>query len=307
MWQGDCLDVLRTFERESVDLILIDPPYNIGKASWDKINDYINWLGEIFVELERVLKSTGSFYFFHNDFLQMVELQNYINDKTNFKFKQMIVWNKKFKGSKNEGFLQGFNEVERLRNYQKMAEYLLFYTKIDDLGITTKDIHNNNYPTLRMYFKEMLCYINNTKKEVIDNIGQNADHMFRFYSSQWDKPTKETYDKVVSYYNLKSWSKYKPYSWVEEMFWRERYTFNNQKKHHSVWNYEVVEKQGHITPKPVELLENVIKYSSNEGDIVLDCFMGSGSTGVACKNLNRMFIGIELDEEYFNIAKERIK
>lgn len=63
----------------------------------------------------------------------------------------------------------------------------------------------------------------------------------------------------------------------------------------------------HPTQKPVPLLEYLIKTYTNEGDIVLDNCMGSGSTGVACKNLNRKFIGIELDENYFNIAKERIE
>lgn len=62
----------------------------------------------------------------------------------------------------------------------------------------------------------------------------------------------------------------------------------------------------HPTQKPVELLEYLIKTYTNEGDLVLDNCMGSGSTGVACKNTNRDFIGIELDENYFNIAKERI-
>lgn len=62
----------------------------------------------------------------------------------------------------------------------------------------------------------------------------------------------------------------------------------------------------HPCIKPVELMERIIKVSTVEGNVVLDCFMGSGSTGVACKNLNRNFIGIELDEKYFNIAKERI-
>ena len=55
------------------------------------------------------------------------------------------------------------------------------------------------------------------------------------------------------------------------------------------------------------LLEDLIKTFSNENDLVVDVTMGSGSTGVACKNTNRDFIGIELDENYFNIAKERIK
>ena len=63
----------------------------------------------------------------------------------------------------------------------------------------------------------------------------------------------------------------------------------------------------HPTQKPIELLEFLIKTYTNEGEIVLDFTMGSGSTGVACKNLNRKFIGIELSEEYYNISYKRIK
>ena len=63
----------------------------------------------------------------------------------------------------------------------------------------------------------------------------------------------------------------------------------------------------HPTQKPVPLMEYLIKTYTNEGDTVLDNVMGSGTTGVACKNLNRDFIGMELDETYFNIAKERIE
>lgn len=65
-------------------------------------------------------------------------------------------------------------------------------------------------------------------------------------------------------------------------------------------------KNLHDTEKPVELMQLLIENSSNENDIVVDPFMGIGSTGVACKNTNRKFIGIELDEEYFNIASKRI-
>ncbi len=62
----------------------------------------------------------------------------------------------------------------------------------------------------------------------------------------------------------------------------------------------------HPTQKPVALMEYLIKTYTNEGDTVLDFTMGSGTTGVACKNLNRKFIGIEMDEGYFQIAKNRI-
>ena len=76
------------------------------------------------------------------------------------------------------------------------------------------------------------------------------------------------------------------------------------------YNYPIVggkEKTIHPTQKPIKLMEDLINTHTNEGDIVLDCFMGSGSTGIGCMNLGRKFIGVEIDEKYFNIAKERIE
>lgn len=75
----------------------------------------------------------------------------------------------------------------------------------------------------------------------------------------------------------------------------------------SSWQKFNVEVGLHPTQKPVALLEYLIKTYTNEGDLVLDNCMGSGSTGVAALNLNRSFIGIELDENYYNIAKDRIE
>jgi len=66
------------------------------------------------------------------------------------------------------------------------------------------------------------------------------------------------------------------------------------------------EKTKHTTQKPINVISDLVKRHTNEGQVVLDPFMGSGTTGVAAKNLNRNFIGIELDENYFNIAKKRI-
>ena len=63
----------------------------------------------------------------------------------------------------------------------------------------------------------------------------------------------------------------------------------------------------HPTEKPVDLMKILIQNSTKENDVVMDLFMGAGATGVACRDLNRKFIGIEIDEKYFNIAKERIE
>lgn len=82
----------------------------------------------------------------------------------------------------------------------------------------------------------------------------------------------------------------------------------NGRRDSDILKYDRVagKKQVHQNQKPVDLLRYLIEKSSNPGDTVLDCFMGSGSTGVACKQLGRDFIGIELDEETYNLAKRRI-
>ena len=83
----------------------------------------------------------------------------------------------------------------------------------------------------------------------------------------------------------------------------------NLKHPKSILNFKAIHtsKRKHTSEKPIALLEYLIKTYTNENDIVLDFTMGSGSTGVACKNTNRNFIGIELDQEYFKIAKQRIE
>ena len=91
---------------------------------------------------------------------------------------------------------------------------------------------------------------------------------------------------------------------------RANETFNDQYYPTSIQEFSIANlRRGrlHPTQKPVELLEYLIKTYTNEGEVVLDFTMGSGSTGVACVNTNRKFIGIELDEKYFNIAKNRIE
>lgn len=75
----------------------------------------------------------------------------------------------------------------------------------------------------------------------------------------------------------------------------------------SVLYYNNVRKAFHPTQKPLGLMEYLVRTYTNESDTVLDFTMGSGTTGVACKKLNRNFIGIELDNEYYNIAKERLE
>lgn len=87
-----------------------------------------------------------------------------------------------------------------------------------------------------------------------------------------------------------------------------KWTFNRQDPMYQRPKFvHSIDKGFHPTQKSLGLMKELVKIHSNEGDTILDPFMGSGTTGVACKNLNRNFIGIELDETYYNIAKQRIE
>lgn len=92
---------------------------------------------------------------------------------------------------------------------------------------------------------------------------------------------------------------------------KAKWTFNRQSETYDrpLFKGSLVsgnEKTAHTTQKPIWLMKEILQVLSNEGDTVLDPFMGSGSTGVACKELNRNFIGVELDKQYFDIAESRI-
>lgn len=110
----------------------------------------------------------------------------------------------------------------------------------------------------------------------------------KFNKTQILRPS-ETYIKDKRY-NAKEWLYRLPDRWD----WTKASEHNSKNKYHP-------------TQKSVECIQYMLQLSTDENQIVLDPFMGSGSTGVACKNLNRKFIGIELDEKYFDIAVERIK
>jgi len=88
---GDSFIELDNIASKSIQTICIDPPYNIGKDTWDNIDNYIDWLTNIIKKLEFKLKDNGSFFIFHNDMEQIAELMSSIKKNTNLVFKQMIV------------------------------------------------------------------------------------------------------------------------------------------------------------------------------------------------------------------------
>ena len=304
--QADCLEVMRDIPNNSIDLVVIDPPYNIKKDTWDDIENYKNWMKKVILELQRILKDNGSFYMFHSKMEVISEFMNWFKNDTNFIFKQFIVWNKRFNGSPKKGFLDGFVVVDMLRNYQQMAEYCIYYTFQDETGLSKIKKDKNNFKSLRKYSNEFQKSLGLTIKQINYRLGhRKAEHFFYWNSTQFDLPIESTYNELCKL-PLKNNFFIKKYEDLRKEYEDLRYTFNNQKTHHSVWNYDIAKKEGHITPKPIELIKNIILHSSNKNDIVLDGFLGSGTTAVACKQLGRNYIGIELDKGYCEIARKRV-
>lgn len=325
IYNNDCLEQLKMMEDKSVDLVLIDPPYNVNKDKrWDKwktIDKYVAFMGEVFKESQRVLKPHGSLYFFHNDFRQLARLQNYIEENTGFVFRSFIVWDK---GNFRANLWKYATPGLTLRSWFNTIEYIMYYTFEDYNPIEeiTKDF-NNTFQELREYSSNIHKYIGLNVAQISKRLGhRKAEHFFRYDSTQWSLPTPTTYQEMIEEFKIDQMEgfttheklKERYYQYIEEYKpWIDklqsgRYIHNLDDNHNNiVRTKEVNTGKYHPTQKPIDILERLIKTSTNEGGIVLDFFMGSGSTGVACMRTNRNFIGVERDPKYFNISKERIE
>ena len=276
---GDCLDKLNKVNDKSIQLICIDPPYNIGKDNWDKIDNYIDFMIKVIKKLETKLKDNGSFFMFHNDMETISELMVNIKKHTKFIFKQMIIWNKRFEGSSKKGFMDGFVVKNDMRNFNKMTEYILFYT------------FDNSYK-----LKEARDRLNIPQIDISKEILSKNNNLTGWYSNietGKNMPTRETIKPIKKYLKLN----------YEDIVPK----FNNMKTHHSVWNYDIAKRCSvHITPKPINLLKNIIYHTTDENDNVLDCFAGSGTLGYACLETKRKCILIEKDDKYCKYIKEQL-
>lgn len=229
---NDCLKEMKNIESDSINLILTDPPYNLGlfmksrqtnlgqmrdnffgSAGWDNLeyNEWMDNMDAFFKESYRVLKPGGAAIVF----MSIIKVESMINlaAERGFYYKTTGIWHKT-------------NPMPRNMNlhFVNSNECWIYFLKGSRTGV-----------------------FNNNGKLILD-----------YYESSVTPQSEKRSGK-------------------------------------------------HPTQKPLKLMEHFISILSNDGDTILDPFMGSGSTGVSSIKLNRNFIGIELDENYYNIAKERLK
>lgn len=241
IFHGDALEVLSQIPNESVDLIFVDPPYNIGKDfagrkdKWKTDEDYLYWCYQWIDLCIQKLKPTGAFYVMTStQFMPYFDL--FIRKKMTILSR--IVWAYDSSG------------VQAKKYFGSLYEPILFCVK-------DKDNYTFNADDIMIEAKT------GSKRKLID------------YRKNPPQPYK------------------------------------NEKVPGNVWDfcrvrYRMEEYENHPTQKPISLLERIIKASSNEGDLVLDPFCGTFTTGFVAKENNRNFIGIEIQEDYYKIGLRRL-
>ncbi len=306
------MELVKNIPDKSIDLILTDPPYNIGKAKWDKwesINSYVEWCSKWIKECQRVLKNSGSFYFFHNNFVQMSELQHWIYCNTNFINKSLLT----IKKSDNCFVKDLYGNQGIFRNYINTNEYLIYYTLQEDSGRGVVMYDYNKFSEIKNYFKKEKDKIETTGIKIKDKVKWTRHFHSFAQGKSFGFPTIQSYKELqntfIGYFNTPYSELKHKYENLKREYEKEKFVFNANEgiENCLTYSFKVDKQYKHPTQKPIKLLEDIIKISSKESDIVLDLFMGSGSTGVACMNTNRKFIGIELEKNYYEIAKNRIK
>ena len=235
LFNGDCLEVMKSIPDKSIDAIITDPPYGTTACKWDSVIPFdLMWK-----QLNRIIKDNGAIVLFGSEpfssALRMSNIKNYRYD---------LIWNK----IRAAGFLNA-NKMP-LKQHENIS---LFYAKL---------------PTYNP-----IKYLDKPYDKTKYNGKDIKENVLGSYTSKSNKNNGERFPKSILEFS-QNWSR---------------------------------QQQIHPTQKPVGLIEYLIKTYTNENETVLDFTMGSGTAGVACKNLNRKFIGIEMDKNYFDLAKKRIE
>lgn len=239
----DLFSTLDNLPDSFVDLLFIDPPYNMNKKfnsnSFKEMttNDYIEWIDSWLSKLIRILKKTASIYIC-GDYRSSSAIQQ--AGEKYFKVRNRIIWEReKGRGSKN--------------NWKNNSEDIWYFTMSDDYTFNLDDVK--------------------LKKKVI------APYKISGQPKDWEESKDGNY-RLTHPSNI--WTD------LTVPFW------------------SMPENTDHPTQKPEKLLAKIILASSNKGDFVFDPFLGSGTTSVAAKKLDRNYLGIELDKTFACLAEKRL-
>ena len=318
---GDCLEEMQNIESYSIDFILTDLPYGTTACSWDEIIPF----EPMWKEFYRILRPNG--------FIALTASQPFTSKLVSSNidnFSHNWVWNKK----------RGTGHLLAKKRPMMASEDIVIFTNEHSHDFSFRSPLRKYAKQLFSFINKK------KKEIFADMGNQSVCHFMRTESTQFNFCTEKCYNDLIRLYDIDTMSEYVEFNKLKDdnEKWLDSFprTYNPQMRkrdkprksrmkasentcYGNLKSFEggvlnesypinIIEfnKSGHDnmlhhpTQKPIELLEYLIKTYTDKGMIVFDATMGSGSTGVACKNTNRNFIGIEKDESYFNIAQERI-
>ena len=288
IYNKNIIDYLKLLPDKSVDLFVLDPPYYrvVGDAwdnQWFTIENYIDWCDSWLKEVERTAKWSNSLWIF--GFPHQLMHIFPILQKLGFTFRQQIVVNKGMQAVAGR-------TSNKLKMFPTATESIFFFHK--DAKDHIRDILQSE--------KKRLGWKGN---DVNGHLGKATTGGGTFACIASEKkprehrsyPTREDWNKLSEVMNLPEY---------DEVV----YSFNIIKGLTDVWGdinfYDRKVKKIHSTQKPLTLIDRLILASSNEKDLVVDPFMGSGTTAISCIDNNRKYSGCEIDKDYYKKLLDRI-
>ncbi|HEY4492873.1 MAG TPA: site-specific DNA-methyltransferase [Acidobacteriota bacterium] len=282
---GDATSLLKHLPDRCIDLVILDPPYwKVVGETWDfrwrTEDDYRKWCAAWFREIERVCKRSASLYLF-GYVRNLVHLFHDVCD-LGFEFRQEIIVDKGIKSIAGR-------KTSTYKQFPNTTETVFFF------------IYDAK-PAIRELLKERQKELGLDAKEINEKLGveSNGGGVWSLYSGEnilAQVPTKEMWNRLEQVLDFKAPDDLKGF------------VFNPQMGLTNVWQDIdfYAEKRIHRTQKPLPLIERLILASSVPGQTVLDPFAGSGTTLIACNNLNRNCIAIEVDRDIAEKAARRVE
>ena len=277
----DCLEYLPLLDEKSIDTIILDPPYfQVVNEKWDNnwktLNEYLEWMEEIIKELERVAKYSCSLWLFGYPY-QLGYLIP-IFEKYGFTYRQHITIDKGMRSVAGR-------TSNKLKMFPTATEYLVYF-------------HKESRHIIKSFLQDKQKEINISSKDINEHLGKASNGGGTWSSIAGKKKLDIQYPTKVD------WEK------LEELFGNFNinyddyvYKFKLETGVTDVWKdidfYDRTYEKMHPTQKPYKLIERLINCSTDENDIVLDPFIGSGMTALVCKNKKINFYGCELSKEYY--------
>jgi len=288
IYNENILNFLPKISDKSVDLFILDPPYmGVVNDRWDNqwrnIEEYQNWAEKWIKEISRISKYSGSVWIFGFPY-QLSKLID-IFERNNFTFKQQIVvW----KGMKSAAG----RVSNKLKQYPTTTESIFFF------HYEARDIIRGKLDKLKNEYNLTPTDINKYLGKAFVG-GGTWSSIAGLKQKTLQNPTREDWEKLNVLFKNKL-GNYDDYV----------FKFNLKFGLTDVWDdinfYFKPGTKLHSTQKPDSLITRIIETSSNENDIIFDPFMGSGSSLLNAKKLNRKFIGNDIDKDYFDIVQERL-